>query len=60
MWVKKLKSSLIFTSLVDPDPKDPHQFAGSGTKILSTDPDSDLKLQLLSLKTIKQKIILLN
>ena len=31
---------------LDPDPKDPHDFAGSGSVIFSTDPDQDEDLNL--------------
>ena len=30
--------------MVDPNPKDPNQFFGSGSKIFSTDPNPDLNL----------------
>ena len=47
---KKLHSAytvqytLVYISVADPDPKDPHNFAGSGSIIFSIDPDPDLNL----------------
>ena len=38
--------AVLLTSVVDPDPKDPLNFAGSGSIIFSMDPDPDLDLDL--------------
>ena len=40
-WLSRVKCSV-----GDPDPKDPHHFAGSGSITFSTDPDPDSDLNL--------------